>query len=170
MKTQVRAREPEAGERAPGYDGTSHAGEKCGSNQNVGHPTVLLFFLDSSNADCEAELRGFRDLHDSFHQLGARVVAASVDGADVHRALAERLGGVPFPLMPDPDAAAAAAYGVVRPEGDGGQVSLGRRTFVIDPNHRVAKVYAPTGDLAAHAAEVLADVKALFAREEPRRM
>jgi predicted 2-oxoglutarate/Fe(II)-dependent dioxygenase YbiX len=43
------------------------------------------------------------------------------------------------------------------------------RTVLLDPNARVYKVYDPV-DSASHAAEVLADVRTMLHREEPRQM
>lgn|SRR5690606_30899319 len=71
-----------------------------------------------------------------FERLGVRVVAISADSAADSRALRERLG-LPFPLLSDPDAAVAAAYGVAMKRQDIAIPS----TFVVLPDRTIAWSY-----------------------------
>lgn len=61
--------------------------------------------------------------------------AASVDPPDVNRAFAEALN-VDFPLLSDPSADVARAYGVV----DDDQPFASRWTFYIDRDGRIASI------------------------------
>jgi peroxiredoxin len=67
-------------------------------------------------------------------EFRAGVLAVSADSVASHRAFAERLGGVPFPLASDEQLAAARAYGVV----DAGDPRRAHRAiFVIDTDGSV---------------------------------
>ena len=155
------------GDRAPAYAGMSHAGDGVSSDTNVGHPVVLFFLLHSANPRCEAKARAFRDLNGEFAKFGVRLIGTSAEPAADLAALAGRLS-LPFPLLPGPDAALALAYGAAEREPDGDRLSVGRRTVLIDPNHRVAGVFnSASDDPAAHATEVLAAARHLL-REDAR--
>ena len=156
---------PSVGDAAPVYHGRSHAGDEVGSGKDVGHHTVLVYFLSGSNPACAAELSGFRDAYPQLLELGVRVVAASPDPSAAHASFAAELG-LPFPLVSDASGDLALAFGAATPASGGGELTVGRRTFLIDPNQRLARIYAPV-DLASHATEVLADARHLL-REDPR--
>ena len=73
--------------------------------------------------------------------------------------------GFPYRLLSDPDKTAAAAYGAQRVEGEQYfEHGIPKRiSYLIDPQGKIAKAYdveASGADLATHAAEVLADIKA----------
>jgi peroxiredoxin/predicted 2-oxoglutarate/Fe(II)-dependent dioxygenase YbiX len=161
--TEPQSNAPSVGDAAPAFRGRAHTGEQVGSDQNVGHPLVLVYFLSAANLACAAELVGFRDAYAKFRDLGVRLIAASPDAPQVQAALVRELA-LPFPLLSDPGGGLALAYGAATPAGTD-KLSVGRRTFLLDSNHRIAKIYAPI-DLAVHASEVLADGRHLL-REEP---
>jgi peroxiredoxin len=65
--------------------------------------------------------------------------------------------------LSDPDRSAAAAYDIVRQPGEQyAEYGIPRRiSYLIAPDGTIAKAYDLEGkDLATHAAEVLADIKA----------
>lgn len=59
---------------------------------------------------------------------GAEVVAISVDHIWAHRAFAEHLGGLPFPLLADWDKSVTRRYGLLDPERGAARRAL----FVLD--------------------------------------
>jgi thioredoxin-dependent peroxiredoxin len=69
---------------------------------------------------------------------------------------------LPFRLVSDQDGTVAAAYGVRRPMGSRWHEYPERRTFLIDPQGILRKVYDVT-DVHAHPGEVLADLRELQA-------
>jgi len=102
---------PEAGARAPdvtleGPDGPVRLADTCKDG-----PLVLAFFQEANTPACEAEVRGFCAEHDLVTELGARVLAVSTDPPEEQRRFAQSLGA-PFPVLTDPDGAAAKAFGV----------------------------------------------------------
>jgi thioredoxin-dependent peroxiredoxin len=74
-------------------------------------PLVLAFFQEANTPACDAEVRGFASEHDLIQELGARVLAVSTDPPEAQRSFAESLEA-PFPILTDPDGAAARAFDV----------------------------------------------------------
>ncbi|MGH2598665.1 MAG: peroxiredoxin family protein [Dehalococcoidia bacterium] len=74
-------------------------------------PLVLAFFQEANTPACDAEVRGFASEYDLVRELGGRVLAVSTDPPEAQRRFAEDLSA-PFPLLSDPDGAAARAFGV----------------------------------------------------------
>jgi len=89
---------------------------------------VLLFFYPHDfTRVCPTEIR---ELSKRRAELGAEVLACSVDDAATHRRwIAEVLGEVGFPLLADPGGAIARTYGALL-EGEG---VAARASFAIDP-------------------------------------
>ena len=79
-------------------------------------PVVVAFYQEDDTPTCRAQLTSFRDDYDILRELGARVLAISVDSIGSHQAFAERLQP-PFPLLSDEDGAVARAWGVYDEEG-----------------------------------------------------
>ena len=68
--------------------------------------------------------------------------------------------GFPFPLLSDVDRSVGARYETVRAPDEASPVNAKRRTYLIDPEGRIAKAYRVT-DIAAHPLQVLEDIRAL---------
>jgi peroxiredoxin Q/BCP len=87
-----------------------------------------------------------------------RVAGCSVDTLEAQQAFADKLDGLSFPLIADPDAKIANAYGVYR---DDWKVA-GRATAVIGEDGTILKTYpkAPL-DGKGHAEEVFGDLAGL---------
>jgi peroxiredoxin len=101
---------------------------------------------------CTPETCGFRDAHDQFADLGARVIALSTQSPDYQREMAERLH-LPFPVLSDESLELTRALGLPTFETSG-MTLLKRLTLVIDDG-RVAHVFYPVFPPDAHASEVL---------------
>ncbi len=78
-------------------------------------------------------MTSFREDYATFQQLGAEILAISADSLESHRRFAEKLGGVPFPMLSDVEGRVIRQYGVAKPEGNGAQRSI----FVLDLDGRV---------------------------------
>ena len=104
---------------------------------------------------------GFRDRAPEFEAAGVTVLGASFDTPEDNRGFAEKYGYAGR-ILSDVDRSAGRAYQTARgPEEDSPEYAK-RRTFVIDPEGRLAKVYRVT-DSGAHPREVLADLQTLGA-------
>jgi len=75
----------------------------------------------------------------------------STDSAETHAAFAEK-HGLPFPLLSDPKARVASAFGVAR---IGGWLPTKRVTFVIDKQGVVRKVIKSELDVDRHVDDAL---------------
>jgi len=74
-------------------------------------PLVLAFFQEVNTPACDAEVRGFASEYDLVQELGGRVLAVSTDPQEAQQRFAESVEA-PFPVLTDPDGAAARAFGV----------------------------------------------------------
>jgi peroxiredoxin len=91
---------------------------------------VVLFYRGSWCPYCNAQLRAFERAHDSLAEVGADVVALSVDDEETTRALVEK-HHLRFPVGHSADSAAiAAATGAFVNPDKGFIESTG---FVLDP-------------------------------------
>jgi peroxiredoxin Q/BCP len=79
-------------------------------------------------------MSAFRDQIGSFGAADAQVLGISLDNLETQTRFAESLK-LPFPLLADPEAKAAKAYGVLNPNGYANRV-----TFVIGPDGRIAGI------------------------------
>jgi peroxiredoxin len=121
---------PRRGDPAPAFQLASTSGDVSLDNLLAsGRRLVLAFYFEDATPSCESEVSMLRDSFEMLDQFGATVLAVSADSLESHRAFADRLGGVPFPLSSDASLEAARAYGVVD-EGD--QKRSRRAIFVID--------------------------------------
>jgi peroxiredoxin Q/BCP len=102
---------PREGERAPDFTLPGTEGEVRLSDAITRGPVVVAFYQEDNTPGCQAQLTAFRDDYDLLRELGARVLAISVDPLDAHRTFAERIAP-PFPLLADEGGAVARAYGV----------------------------------------------------------
>ena len=76
-----------------------------------GGPLLVLFYREDATPSCTTQLCAFRDEWELIAELGASVAAISADGVESQQrfAAAQRF---PFPLLSDPELAAARAFGV----------------------------------------------------------
>jgi peroxiredoxin/predicted 2-oxoglutarate/Fe(II)-dependent dioxygenase YbiX len=151
--------------------GPSRDASAFDERMTLGKPFVVFFYLSDDRPDSLRQIQSFRDLYARFAELGVVVIGVGPDPAQSHqRIIAQHK--VPFPLLSDPNGHLSLAFGAAHAHVDGAEanISLGRRTFIVDSDRRIAKVYSAVTDPAAHAAAVLADVRRLCFPEAPRRM
>ena len=146
---------PQPGDAAPdldlpGADGTTHR-----LSDRRGEWTVVYFYPKDDTPGCTTEACEFRDANEQITGRGAEVWGVSPQGAGSKRAFQEKFG-LPFTLLTDEDHRAAEAWGSWVEKHNYGKTSWGtaRRTFLVDPDGRVARVW-PKVKPEGHAAEVL---------------
>jgi alkyl hydroperoxide reductase subunit AhpC len=117
---------------------------------------VLLFFYPRDfTAVCPTEVR---ELSKRRAELGAEILALSVDDVDTHRRwIAEVLGEVQVPLLADPGGAIARAYGVLM-EGSG---LAARATFAVDPGGVIQYAAVHNLDVGRSISELVRVLEAL---------
>jgi alkyl hydroperoxide reductase subunit AhpC len=72
---------------------------------------VLFFYPADFTFICPTEVVGFSKLAKEFAAQGAEILGVSVDSLDSHRAWAEELGGIDYPLLSDEDKTLSRAMG-----------------------------------------------------------
>ena len=94
--------------------------------------------------------------------MNAEVVGISFDPPEKNKTFAEAQS-FPYHLLSDVDHVVGAAYGTARPPDDDWAAVARRRTYLIDPDGVVRKVY-DVKDFGGHPEEVLAELRALQAQ------
>src|SRR3990170_3755638 len=125
-------------------------------SEQRGRWTVLYFYPKDDTPGCTVEACEFRDSKAILAERNAVVWGVSPQGASSKAAFCEKFA-LNFPLLADEDHAVAEAYGSWVEKENYGRTYMGtaRRTFLIDPQGRIARTWEkvrPEG----HAAEVLA--------------
>lgn len=151
----------EAGETAPDFALTNHAGKTLKLSSLRGKPVVIYFYPEDDTPGCTTEACGFRDAHTDFAKLGATVLGISPDPPAKHRAFREKYD-LTFTLLSDPDHRVATAWGAWREKNMYGKKTIGmqRSTFVIDAGGIVRKVWKRV-KVDGHEQAVLAAVREL---------
>jgi len=122
---------------------------------------VLYFYPKDDTPGCTVEACSLRDARDDIIDLGAEVVGVSADDAPSHEKFKAK-HTLNFTLLSDPDKQVIEAYGAWGKKMFGKEGIL-RRTFIINPNGAVAKVYGrvtPQG----HGEQVIGELKRLQGR------
>jgi peroxiredoxin Q/BCP len=123
---------------------------------------VLYFYPKDNTSGCTAEACNFRDERDAIAGFGdAEVVGISKDSVRSHKKFVED-HHLNFTLLSDTEHKTIEAYGSWQPKKFMGREYMGtnRDTFIITPEGAIAKEYRGV-DPKSHAAELIADLKAL---------
>lgn len=119
---------------------------------------VLYFYPEDDTPGCTIEACSLRDARDELIALGAQVVGVSRDNPTQHEAFKQKYS-LNFTLLCDPDVMAHKAYGAYGKKMFGHEGVL-RKTFLIDPQGIVQKVYGRV-TVVDHGPRIIADLKAL---------
>jgi peroxiredoxin Q/BCP len=154
---------PEVGDPAPGVALPDETGQIHRLADQRGRWTVLYFYPTDDTAGCTVEACEFRDRNDTIRERGADVWGISPQGAASKRAFREKFE-LPFLLLADEGHVVAEAYGSWVEKQNYGRTYWGtaRRTFLISPDGRVARVW-PKVKPEGHASEVIAALDELGA-------
>jgi peroxiredoxin Q/BCP len=147
---------PVVGDPAPEVALPDETGTIHRLSDQRGRWTILYFYPTDDTTGCTVEACGFRDRHETIRERGADVWGVSPQDAASKRAFREKFG-LPFTLLADEGHEAADAYGSWVEKVNYGRTYWGtaRRTFLIDPDGRIARVW-PKVKPEGHAQEVLA--------------
>jgi peroxiredoxin Q/BCP len=160
-------RVPQPGDAAPDFSLPDHTGTQHRLSDRRGGWTVVYFYPKDDTPGCTVEACEFRDAIPVLNGRGAAVWGISPQGARSKAAFSGKFG-LDFPLLADEDHAVADAYGswVEKQQYGRRYMGVARRTFLVDPDGHVARVWekvTPEG----HAGDVLA---ALDAAQAGRRL
>ena len=121
---------------------------------------VLYFYPKDSTSGCTTEGNDFNALLPKFRKLGAQVLGVSRDSLKSHQNFSAKQCFA-FDLVSDVDEKLCNAFGVIKPKKLYGREYVGveRSTFLLDPDGRLARAWAPVR-VPGHAQAVLDALKA----------
>ena len=127
----------------------------------AGQWVVLYFYPADDTPGCTTEACSLRDARDDLADLGAQIVGVSKDDAKAHEKFKAK-HSLNFTLLTDPEKIAINAYGSWGKK-QFGQEGVLRRTFIINPDGVVVKVYGRVTPLG-HGEQVVEELKKLQAK------
>jgi thioredoxin-dependent peroxiredoxin len=151
---------PRVGEAAPAFRLQDQNGHWSAPADFHGRWLVMYFYPKDFTPGCTTtEVCSFRDDIAKLPKAGADVVGVSLDDVKSHAEFAAKYH-MPFPLLADVNRRVAASYGVLAEHK--GMHYAKRTTFLIDPQGKIANVYADV-DPERNSAQVMTDLAALKA-------
>ena len=150
------------GEIAPEFLLMDDEGNEFDSRSLNGEWRILFFYAKDGSPTCKRGCLTFKEQHDLFVSAGCSVVGIGQDSAERHREFKEAFsGGLPFPLLSDPDRTVASMFNV--------PMHLGRfpakSSFLIGPDDTVHYVYDWLFRPRRHVAKILADLTSVTGGE-----
>jgi thioredoxin-dependent peroxiredoxin len=145
------------GDTAPAFTAKNQDGEERSLSDFAGRWVVLWWYPRASTSQCTLEGQTFDSFHKDFADAGAVVLGISFDSTEANCTFAQD-NSFHYDLLSDPDQVIGTAYGVGREETDRFFGLPLRRTFLIAPDGRIARVYDVT-DVQTHPQQILADIK-----------
>ncbi len=145
----------EAGQKAPDFRLHDQDGKEVSLAGCAGKTVVLYFYPKDDTPGCTKEACAFRDSFADIQSTGALLYGVSADDQASHTKFREK-HSLPFPLLSDPGAELARAFGAWGVKKMYGKEYEGiiRSTFVIGPDGVIQKVF-PKVKPEEHAGEVL---------------
>lgn len=124
----------------------------------LGKWVVLYFYPKDDTPGCTTEACAMRDARDELTELGAEVIGISKDDAASHEKFKAK-HNLNFTLLTDENGVTIDAYGAWGPKQFGREGIL-RRTYIIDPDGNVRKVYGRVTPVG-HGDQVVEELKRL---------
>jgi peroxiredoxin Q/BCP len=150
----------EVGQPVPDVGAPSTSGQTIRLADLKGTWVVLYFYPKSFTSGCTKEACSLRDGYAEIQKLGAVLLGSSFDDLETQKRFkAEH--NLPFELLSDEKKTVARGFDAV---SLGGLVSS-RKTFLIDPEGRVAHIFSDV-NVGGHDAEVAEALKRLQAESE----
>lgn len=148
------------GDQAPPLELTDASGSKMSLADLRGKRAVVYFYPKASTPGCTTEACDFRDNLARFQAFGFTVIGVSPDPIEALQAFAEA-EQLTYPLLSDPDANVARAWGAYGEKTVNGQLMTGvlRSTVLLDKTGAV--ISAEYGvDAEGHVGRLLESVAA----------
>ena len=125
------------GEIAPDFVLNDDAGNVFDSESLNGSWRILFFYAKNGSPTCKRGCLTFKEQHDLFVSAGCKVIGIGEGTSESHAKFKKEIGGLPFPLLADPDREVAGKFLV--------PVHLGmfpaKSSFLIGPDTRIHHVY-----------------------------
>ena len=117
---------------------------------------ILYFYPKDDTPGCTAEACSLRDARDTLAEMGAEIIGISKDDASSHEKFKAKYS-LNFTLLTDVEGAVIEAYGAWGKKMYGREGIL-RKTFIIDPNGEVVKVYGRVTPMG-HGEQVIEELR-----------
>ncbi len=121
---------------------------------------VLYFYPADDTPGCTVEACSLRDSRDTLAEMGAEIVGISRDDPNSHEKFKAKYS-LNFTLLTDPDSIVMKEYGAWGKKMFG-QVGVLRKTFIINPDGQVVKVYGRVTPMG-HGEQVVEELRKLQA-------
>ncbi len=142
--------------RAPDFSLADQDGKLHSLTDYNGKWVVLYFYPKDDTPGCTVEACSLRDSRDSIAELGAEIIGVSADDASSHEKFKAK-HTLNFTLLSDTDMKAIKAYDAWGKKMFGKEGIL-RRTFIINPEGTVVKVYGRVTPLG-HGEQIIEELK-----------
>ena len=125
----------EIGKNAPKFNSVDHNGETVSSDDLIGSPFILFFYLRDNTSGCTKEAIGFSELKSEFSKLGFKIFGISKDSVKSHQKFIEK-HGLTVPLLSDEKGSVCEDFLVWKEKSMYGKTYFGieRSTFLVDAN------------------------------------
>lgn len=149
------------GKAAPDFQLLDDEGKQRTLTEFRGQTVLLYFYPKDMTPGCTIEAECLRDRMNDLKTAGVQVLGVSVDDVKSHAKFKQK-HHLNFPLLADTEKKVVTAYGVWKEKSMFGRKYMGisRESFLINRSGVLVKHYEKVQP-ASHAAEVLADVKAM---------
>lgn len=124
----------------------------------AGRWLVIYFYPKDNTPGCTAQACSIRDEERALLDLGVTVIGISADDESAHRKFIAKYN-LNFILLSDPEKQTIEAYSAWGKKMFGREGIL-RKTFVINPEGKVVKVYG-RAKTVGHGEQLVADIKLL---------
>ncbi len=119
---------------------------------------ILYFYPKDDTPGCTTQACSLRDARDTLAEMGAEIVGVSRDEASSHEKFKAK-HSLNFTLLTDTEAKTINEYGAWGKKMFG-QEGILRKTFIINPEGQVVKVYGRATPIG-HGDAVIKDLKSL---------
>jgi peroxiredoxin Q/BCP len=143
---------------APNFSLPDETGRLRSLSEWKGDWVVLYFYPKDDTPGCTTQACSMRDARDELAELGAQIVGVSKDGASSHEKFKAKYN-LNFTLLSDSEGEVLSLYGAWGKKQFGKEGIL-RKTFIIDPDGVVQKVYGRATPLG-HGSRVIEDLRKL---------
>jgi len=143
---------------APNFTLADETGAKHSLADLRGKWVVLYFYPKDDTPGCTTEACSLRDARDDIAALGAEIIGVSADDATAHEKFKAK-HTLNFTLLSDPEKKVINLYGAWGKKMFGKEGIL-RKTFIINPEGSVVKVYGRVTPLG-HGEQVAEELKRL---------
>ncbi|MDT4895467.1 MAG: thioredoxin-dependent peroxiredoxin [Acidobacteriota bacterium] len=143
------------GDAAPDFQTRDENGQEVKLSDFRGQKVALYFYPKDDTPGCTKEACSFRDNYSTVEESGIKVLGVSLDTEASHQAFISKYD-LPFTLLSDTDRSVSEAYGVYGEQtwGDKKYMGVARKTFLIDEEGKIKKVFDKV-NVEAHVDEVV---------------